>query len=227
MSEHHDHGHDHGEGGGAGDRPRWDAAFWDERYSSAPQVWSGHVNAVVRDEASGLTPGRALDVGCGEGGDALWLAAQGWEVTGIDVSRVALDRAATRAGEVGLADRTSWEQRDVLTWSPDEAAYDLVAVAFVHLAGDDRQRVYARIASAVAPGGTLVVAAHHPSDIGVVPRPPDPDLFFTEDDLVAYLREWEGQWEVVTAEARPRPTTHPDGHEVTVHDTVLRAHRVA
>jgi SAM-dependent methyltransferase len=221
-----EHRHEHGDEGGAGEeRPRWDAEFWDERYGTSPQVWSGHVNAVVRDEVAGLSPGRALDVGCGEGGDALWLAENGWEVLGVDLSQVAIDRAAERAVETGLDGRTAWERRDLLAWSPPSQAYDLVTVAFVHLPTEDRRTVYAALAAAVAPGGSIVVTAHHPSDIGVVPRPPYPDLFFTEDDLVADLQDWAGDWEVVTAEARPRPGTHPEGHAVTLYDTVLRARR--
>jgi ornithine--oxo-acid transaminase len=205
--------------------PRWDAAFWDERYGSSAALWSGHVNAVVRDEVAGLPVGRALDVGCGEGGDALWLAEQGWEVVGVDVSRVALDRAAARARDTGLEARTTWEHRDLLEWTPPAEAFDLVSVAFVHLATEDRREVYARLAAAVAPGGTFLVAAHHPSDLGVVPRPPHPDLFFTAEELADDLRSGPGSWEVVTAEARPRPGHHPDGHPVTLHDTVLRARR--
>ena len=205
--------------------PRWDAAFWDERYGSSDALWSGHVNAVVRDEAGGLPPGRALDVGCGEGGDALWLAAQGWEVLGVDVSRVALGRAAARARETGLDSRTTWELRDVLVWTPPSETYDLVSVAFVHLATGDRRQVYAGLADAVAPGGTFLVAAHHPSDLEVVPRPPHPELFFTAEALVSDLRGGSQAWDIVTAEARPRPGHHPDGHPVTLHDTVMRARR--
>ena len=233
MSNEHQHGHQHrhadqhdAEQAAIPDvTPRWDAEFWDERYGSAPALWSGHVNGVVRDEVATLRPGRALDVGCGEGGDALWLAEQGWDVLGVDVSRVALDRAAARARETGLSARTTWEHRDLLTWSPPAAAYDLVTVAFVHLAGDQRRQVYASLANAVAPGGTFLVAAHHPDDVGVVPRPPHPELFFTAEELTDDLHAGPGVWEVVTAEARPRPGHHPDGHPVTLHDTVLRARR--
>src|SRR5205085_8196577 len=119
----------------------------------------------------------ALDVGCGEGGDALWLAEHGWQVVGVDVSQVALDRAAARAGETGLADRTTWEQRDLLRWSPPAATYDLVTACFIHLAAGDRQAVYAALADAVVPGGTFLVAAHHPSDADVVDRPPHAELY--------------------------------------------------
>ena len=228
----HEHGHHHGDGHGhehapePGERPRWDASFWDERYSSSPSLWSGHVNAVVSDETATLAPGRALDVGCGEGGDALWLAERGWTVLGVDVSQVAVDRAAARALEVGLQDRAAFEVRDLMAWAPPAGGYDLVSVSFVHLPTDDRRPVYAGLAAAVAVGGTFLVAAHHPSDLGVVPRPPYPDLFFTPEDLVADLGSWAGSWEVVTAEARPRPATH-DGQDVTIADTVLRARRLS
>lgn len=227
MGEHH-HGHEHHHGAAdaAADRPRWDAAFWDERYSSSDSLWSGHVNAVVRDEVEGLEPGRALDVGCGEGGDALWLAARGWTVLGVDVSQVAVDRAAARAAEVGLAAASTFEVRDLMAWTPPASSYDLVSVSFVHLPTGDRRTVYAGLAAAVAVGGTFLVAAHHPSDIGVVPRPPYPDLFFTPEDLVADLQAGAGEWDVVTAEARPCSATH-DGHDVTIADTVLRARRLA
>jgi SAM-dependent methyltransferase len=220
----HDHSHEHEAQSGEADRPRWDASFWDERYGSSAQVWSGHVNAVVADETVGLEPGRALDVGCGEGGDALWLAARGWDVLGVDISQVAIDRAAARAAEVGLADLTRWEVRDLLAWAPSPASFDLVAAAFIHLGPDERRTAYAGLAAAVAPGGTLLIVAHHPSDIGVVPRPPYPDLFFTADELADDLAAGPGEWDVVVAEARPRSAQH-DGQDVTIHDTVLRAVR--
>lgn len=232
MGEHHhehehDHEHDHEHGApDAGDRPRWDAEFWDGRYSSSDSLWSGHVNAVVRDESADLPPGRAIDVGCGEGGDALWLAGQGWTVLGVDVSQVAIDRAAARAAELGLSGTTTFEVRDLMAWTPQPSSYDLVSVSFVHLPTDDRRTVYAGLAAAVAVGGSFLVAAHHPSDIGVVPRPPYPDLFFTPEDLVADLQAGAGEWEVVTAEARPRSATH-DGQDVTIADTVVRARRMA
>jgi len=226
-----DHGHGHGHrhvedpAQAPDETPLWDAAFWDERYSSSDALWSGHVNQVVRDEVAELPAGRALDVGCGEGGDALWLAGRGWEVLGVDVSRVALERAAARARETGLAGRTTWERRDLLEWTPAQASYDLVSVAFVHLATDDRRDVYAGLAGAVAPGGTFLVAAHHPRDLGVVPRPPHPELYFTAEELAEALLEGPGLWDIVTADARPRPEHHPGGHPVTLHDTVLRARR--
>ena len=223
MSDHHadHHHHDHEI---TESMDRWTSEFWDERYASAPALWSGNANAVVMAETSDLPPGRALDVGCGEGGDAYWLAARGWHVDGVDVSQVALDRAAGHAADAGpeIAERLSWTQRDLLAWQPAAAAYDLVYLSFLHLPSTARLPVYTGLADAVAHGGTFLVVAHHPLDIGVVPRPPEPDLYFTAEDLVAELGDG---WEIVTSEARARPGRHPDGWDVTIHDTVLRATR--
>lgn len=222
-----DHAHGHGHPDEITDPlERWTADFWDERYGSASALWSGHVNAVVMTETADLPPGRALDIGCGEGGDALWLAGRGWQVDGVDVSRVAIERAARHAEEAGpeIAGRLGWQRRDILEWAPPPASYDLVTLSFLHLPTRNRTPVYAAMAAGVASGGSFLVAAHHPSDIGVVPRPPEPDLFFTPEQLAADLDEG---WEVVTCEARPRTATHPDGHEVTIRDTVLRARRIA
>jgi SAM-dependent methyltransferase len=190
-----------------------------------PRLWSGHVNAVVMDETGSLSPGTALDVGCGEGGDALWLAERGWQVEGVDVSQVALDRAARRATEAGpeIEARLTWTRRDLLTWRPSTATYDLVTASFMHLPGGDRSAVYAALSEAVAVGGTFLVGAHSPLDIGVVPRPHDPDLYFTAEQLAAGL---DDRWEVITCEARARRGRHPDGGDVTLHDTVMRARRI-
>jgi SAM-dependent methyltransferase len=203
---------------------RWSAEFWDDRYRSKPALWSGNANAVVMTETADLPPGQALDVGCGEGGDALWLAGRGWQVLGIDVSQVALERALGHADVAGpeISGRTAWEWRDLLSWTPPAASFDLVSVPFLHLPSALRVPVYAGLAAAVAAGGTFLVVAHHPSDLGVVPRPPEPDLFFTEEDLAAEL---DDGWEVVTCESRSRAGIHPDGYDVTLHDTVLRAVR--
>lgn len=223
MSD-HDAGHHHHDHGITEPMERWTADFWNERYSSSPELWSGNANAVVVAETRDLPAGRALDVGCGEGGDAFWLAACGWRVDGVDVSQVALDRAAGHARDRGpeIDARLTWTQRDVLAWQPPAATYDLVYLSFLHLPSTARLPVYTALSDAVAPRGTFLVVAHHPRDIEVVPRPPDPDLYFTPEDLVAELDE---SWEIVTSEARARPGSHPDGGDVTLHDTVLRAVR--
>jgi SAM-dependent methyltransferase len=209
-----------GSGGGG---TVFDQEWWEERYRSAPSLWSGHANAVLVAEVSDLPPGTALDAGCGEGGDALWLAERGWRVDAVDLSTVALGRAAAEAERRGLADRIRWAQADLADWIP-AGCYDLVTASFLHPPSATRRQLYTRLAAAVVPGGTLLLAQHDPSDVGVVPRPDLPDLYATADDLAADLDPQ--QWDVVAAEARPRAAHHPEhGAAVTVHDAVLVARR--
>jgi len=220
---HAGHGHEH-HGGGRMDVP--DEAFWDARYRSTSAVWSGHPNPHLVTEAAGLAPGRALDVGCGEGADAIWLAEHGWQVTAVDISTVALARGAARAAEVGadLAQRITWLHADLTGWEPAAVPYDLVSVQFMHLPTEPRDALFRRLAASVAPGGTLIIVGHHPSDLQTTAmRPPAPELFFTSADVAALL-ESHG-WEIVVSAARERGTTDPDGRTITVHDTVLRAER--
>ena len=199
----------------------FDQHWWEERYRSAPTLWSGHANAQLVAEAAGLPPGTALDAGCGEGGDALWLAERGWRVDGVDISTVALARGAAEAQRRGLTDRIRWEHADLTAWTP-VGRYDLVTASFLHPPSATRDPLYARLARAVAPGGTLLLVQHHPSDAEVVPRPDLPDLFVTAEELAAGLDA--RAWDVLT-EDRARTAAHPDGHEVTVHDAVLVARR--
>lgn len=177
-------------------------------------------------EADGLHPGVALDVGCGEGADALWFAERGWEVTAVDHSSVALERGATQAATVGaeVAGRITWLQADLDDWEPEVAANDLVSAQFMHLPRDRRVSLHARLAASVAPGGVLLVVGHHPSDLDLdVPRPPDPELLFTAVEVAAGLDPH--RWRVLVDEARPRSGTDRGGADVTVHDAVLLARR--
>lgn len=215
--------HDDHQPGGSG---AFGEAFWDERYQSQHALWSGNPNSHLVAEADGLTPGTALDVGCGEGADAIWLAGRGWLVTAADISSVALQRAAVHAGQVSaaVAARITWLHEDLTTWDPGPARYDLVSAQYMHQPLAPRLALFARLAAAVAPGGTLLIVGHHPSDLKTsMPRPPDPDLFFTGDDLAASLDL--RQWAVITNAAPSRTAIDPDGATVVIHDTVLRARR--
>jgi SAM-dependent methyltransferase len=205
---------------------RFDRAFWDERYASAHSLWSGNPNPALVAEAGALAAGAALDAGAGEGADAIWLARRGWRVTAVDISSVALDRAAGHAAEAGaeVADRIRWLREDVLRWRPPERTYDLVSAQYMHLPPENRGPVYARLAAAVADRGTLLIVGHHPSDMQTtMPRPQQAELFFTGDDLAAGLGG-DG-WEIVTNVAAPREVTDPEGRPVTIRDTVFRARR--
>lgn len=193
---------------------------WDERYRGHHHAWSGDPNAVLVAEVSGLPPARALDAGAGEGGDACWLTARGWRVTGVDISSVALERAAAQAKQRDLD--VTWLHLD-LSQEPAPATYELVTSHFVHLPAERRRTLFAHLAAAVAPGGTLLVVGHDPSDAQTtVPRPFLEEAAWPADEVVAVLGPG---WTVVVAEARPRTATDPDGREVTVHDAVVRARR--
>ena len=200
-----------------------DANFWDERYRSADAIWSGEANPQLVAEMSGFVPGTALDVGCGEGADALWLAERGWRVTAIDISGVALERARSAASHAGSTGRIDWRQGDVATWAP-ERSYDLVSVQFMQLAAPLRDAVFRRLAAAVAIDGTLLIVGHHPSDLETaVRRPRMPGVLYTAEEIAGLLDPQA--WETLVQAARPRGTTDANGAPAIVHDAVLRLRR--
>lgn len=208
------------------DEPAFDAAYWDTRYRDSTSVWSGNPNPVLVSEAAELAPGRALDIGSGEGADAIWLAARGWATTAVDISNVALDRAAdrARAADPDIAARIEWLQQDIVDWTPPPATFDLITSQFMHLPSAQRVVLFARLAAAVAPGGTLLIVGHHPSDMeSGVHRPPRADLFFTPESIAETLDP--AQWEILVTDARARTVVGTDGAPTTIHDAVLRAQR--
>ena len=197
---------------------------WEERYSGE-RVWSGRVNVQLAAEAPSLAPGRALDIGCGEGGDAIWLARQGWQVTAVDFADAALARTAGHAAEAGVGDRVETRRVDVRTFEPDGEQWDLVTSHFFHLPDGGMPDVVRRLASAVAPGGTLLVVGHAPDDLHTGLRHGHVSFMFTADQLTPALPD---DFEVEVCESRPRTQPHPEtGEEVAVADAVLRARRRA
>lgn len=206
--------------------PRRGEEFWDERYRSASRVWSGNPNPQLVAEVTNLTPGTALDVGAGEGADSVWLAERGWTVTALDISSVALERARQHAQErrgEDVARHITFTHADLTKWNPPLGAFDLVSIQFLHMPSEERRPIYKGLAESVAPGGTLLVVGHHPSDLQTTAkRPPDPDLLFTAEDIA---RELDGGWDVIVQEARPRSVKDPEGAAITVHDAVLVARR--
>ena len=135
---------------------RFEQPSWDERYAGEEKIWSGSPNAQLVAEVSGLAAGTALDVGCGEGGDVIWLARQGWRVTGADFSANGLARAARHAERAGVADQTDWWQVDARAFAAGGRSYDLVTTHFLHPPDGGMVEVTRRLAEAVAPGGHLV-----------------------------------------------------------------------
>jgi SAM-dependent methyltransferase len=195
---------------------------WNDRYAGTQLVWTAQPNRFVVAELEALPPGRALDLACGEGRNAVWLAERGWRVTGVDFSDVALAKARRLAAARGV--EVEWADLDVRTWEPDPGTFDLVVVLYLQLPEHERRPVHARAAAAVAPGGTLLVVAHHAANPAEGHGgPQNPDVLFTEDDVaqdVAPLR-------IVRAERVRRPVTTPDGRQVDALDVLVRAERLS
>ncbi|MBC7632372.1 class I SAM-dependent methyltransferase [Aeromicrobium sp.] len=183
------------------DRDGMDAAAWDATYEENAAMWSGRPNAQLVAEVDGLSPGSALDIGCGEGADAVWLAQRGWTVTAVDISEVALDRARGRAAEAEV--EVTFEQRDVVTDPPSPATYDLVSAQFFHLPDPPRNSALRGLGEAVAAGGTLLVVGHQPGTHG---GPGHADRLFAPQEITALFSP--ADWEVIVAETRSRRAVH-------------------
>ncbi len=207
------------------------AAYWEHRYLSGVGASKHEPSPSLVTEAGGLPPGRALDAGCGVGGDTLWLAARGWQVTAVDVSLTALQqgRGAADAAGPALADRIEWARGDLTAWDPGQRAFDLVTSHYVHVAGP-QEELFRRLASWVAPGGTLLVVGHaHTREGAHGPGADDahvhlPEAQITAHQITALLPD--GSWEILVAEDRTHEVRRPDGTgTATLHDTVVRARR--
>ena len=161
-------------------------ARWDERHAAQDPIESAQPDPTLIHEVGALSPGRALDLGAGDGRNAVWLASRGWDVTAVDFSQVALDRGLARADAAGV--HVEWKLADLLEWTPGGRSYDLVTLFFIHFPRDERRDVYARAAAAVAPGGTLLVVGHDRTNIADgVGGPQDPDVLITPGEVAADL----------------------------------------
>ncbi|MFD8456791.1 class I SAM-dependent methyltransferase [Streptomyces antimycoticus] len=198
-----------------------DAQFWDDLYRSRDQLFSGAPNGVLVTEITDLPLGQALDVGCGEGADAIWLARRGWQVTAVDISRAALERAVAAATDV--QGRVAWTRADLTGTPPPAAAFDLVSVHYFPLAHQPDHTALRGLLDAVAPGGTLLFATHALADLSPDPeRDFDPGDYYQPDEIARLL---DDDWTVLINETRPRTAPAPAGTHHT-QDTVLRARRL-
>ncbi|MGN0065320.1 MAG: class I SAM-dependent methyltransferase [Nocardioides sp.] len=215
------HEHQHGEQPGhAHDADRVPAEFWEEFYGGE-HPWSGKVNQLLAGElaARPLTTGTALDLGCGTGGDAVWLAAQGWRTTGADIAESALARARAAATEAGVD--VTWVRADLETEFP-AGTWDLVTASYLHSpTALGRERVLRLAADAVAPGGTLLVVSHQRGPSWKAEGHPGP--LPTLEEVVASVHL--AGFTLVHAEAHTVACTSPDGVEGTKVDTVVRVRR--
>ena len=159
---------------------------WDRRYAAVENLWAVKPNRFLVAEAEELAPGRALDLACGEGQNAVWLASLGWKVTGVDYSEVAIAKAKARAERDGVD--VDFVCTDLTAYEPEPDAFDLVLVLYLHIPSGERRVVLARAAGALAPGGSFVFVGHDLTNLTEgVGGPSDPDLLCTPDEIASEL----------------------------------------
>lgn len=193
-----------------------DQQFWDDMYGESEQRFSGLPNDALIAEVSGMKPGRALELGCGEGADAYWLAEQGWQVTAVDISQVALDRAAAGHPEI------SWRRADITVTPMPAQSFDLVSAHYFPIAHEPGHDTLRALLAAVAPGGTFLFVAHDPTEFPEPEEHPhgfDPYAYYQPAEIVALL---DDRWTVETDERRDRDRPAA-GHQIK--DLVLRVRR--
>ena len=199
------------------------SAEWDRRYSGSALLWTATPNRFLVAEVAALAPGRALDVACGEGRNAVWLAEHGWTVTGVDFSGVALEKARDLAAQRGV--EVAWVRADLGEYRPAVAGYDLVVVFYLQVPEEERGPILRAAADAVAPGGVLLVVAHDSDNlVHGWGGPQDPAVLYSAADVAAGL-EGAGL-EIERAERVERPVETPDGEKIAL-DLLVRARRPA
>ena len=200
--------------------------FWEGHYRQREQTRSWSANAVLVDVVGSLPPGRALDLGCGEGGDAIWLAGLGWRVTAIDVSATALERAAAHTATAGVEDRIDFQRHDLAQSFP-EGSFDLVTAQYLQSPVEfSRNRVLHTAASAVALGGLLLIVTH--ASIAPWSWNQDPDTRFpTPEEELDAIGLNQGHWSRELVGAPKRQATGPNGQTATVRDNVTAVRRLA
>ena len=195
-----------------------DSTQWDERYSTSELIWTGRANQFVEAHLSDLEPGTAVDLGAGEGRNAVWLAGRGWAVTAVDFSQVGLDKATLLAEDHGVTIATACA--DATTWQP-KVPVDLVVLSYLQLPSTQQREVLEHAATWLAPGGTLFVIAHDRSNIEHgYGGPPSPDVCYTVEESVAALDSLD----ITTAEIVERQVDTPDGTKTAL-DTLVIARR--
>jgi SAM-dependent methyltransferase len=192
---------------------------WDARYAAVEHLWASKPNRFLVAEVSELQPGRALDLACGEGQNAIWLASLGWDVLGVDYSEVAVAKAQRRAEREGVAAR--FVCADLVEYEPEREAFDLVIVLYLHIPSTHRASVHAKASAAVAPDGTFVLLGHDLANLtDGVGGPSDPDILYTADAIAAELPG-------LVIEKATTVLRDVHGEERDAIDTIVRARRPA
>jgi SAM-dependent methyltransferase len=199
-----------------------DREAWNQRYADAELVWSAEANRFLVEAVTALPPGRALDLGAGEGRNAIWLAERGWHVTAVDFSDIGLQKARRLAEARGV--EVDWIEANLRSYQPERAAFDLVVLVYIHLPGDERRAVVRRAADAVAAGGTLLVIGHDRTNLQEgYGGPQDPTILFSPDDVTDDLAGID-ELRVVRADRVMRPVMTADGERNAI-DALVRAER--
>lgn len=194
---------------------------WNHRYAGRELLWTATPNRFLVSETDLLPPGRALDLACGEGRNAVWLAERGWTVTGVDFSSVALEKAQRLASAGGQAVR--WVPADLREYRPEPEAYDLVILFYLQVPAAERRPIVRTAATGVAPGGQFLLVAHDRSNLeDGYGGPQEPVVLYTAEDVAADLAGTGLR--VERAERVERPVTGADGEHVAL-DALVRAAR--
>lgn len=200
--------------------------FWEAHYGERERIWSGRVNAQFAAVVADLAPGAALDLGCGEGGDAVWLAERGWHVKAVDISETALLRAAELADERGVRKDIEFERHDLSDSFPT-GTYDLISAQFLHSTVRlERPEILRTAASAVAPGGLLVIV-DHAAPPPFAKKVPHDHPFPSAEEVLAGLDLSTEEWDRVRVERLDRDGIDPDGEPFTWYDNLMVLRRRA
>ena len=181
--------------------------MWNERYANKALVWSAGPNELFAREVQDLKPGKALDIACGEGRNAIWLAERGWDVTAIDFSDVAIEKGRQIAVKRGA--NVNWMTEDVCSWRLPKHEFDLVAVLYLHTDSKERQQWLDNVINSVKPSGTFIYIAHDPDNIeNGVGGPQDPSLLPTVAEITGALKGFS----IENAGVIERPVARDPGH---------------
>ncbi|MGJ7441616.1 class I SAM-dependent methyltransferase [Aquipuribacter sp. MA13-6] len=220
----HVHGRQDGRTAAADDT---DATYWEARYAEEDRVWSGRPNELLVREVADLPSGTALEIGCGEGADSIWLAQRGWRVTAVDIAATALRRAAEHADDAGVGERITWAQVDLTDGDLPSGEFDLVCAQYYHspaATAGSRETVLRQAVSRVGAGGHLLVVGHaaFPTWLAEADRP---DVHLPSTAQVRSALRLPDGWTVQTDELVPREAVSPDGEVGTRADNVLLVRR--
>lgn len=198
-----------------------DSEAWNRRYEGSELVWTAQPNRFLVAETEALVPGRGLDLACGEGRNAVWLAEHGWRMTGVDFSSVGLEKASKLASGRGV--EADWVVADLFSYEPEAEAFDLVVVFYLQVPAAQRAPVMRAAARGVAPGGALLVVAHDSTNLEHgYGGPPSPAVLYTAQDVAGDIED--SGLVIERAECVERPVATDAGQRVAL-DALLRARR--